>query len=238
MAIKKLPWLVAASAWLPTAHSSIAGRDAATWTSPAQTFAAYREADVRPAPPAPTSPPSARNFLKKRASVNTCGYVDADPDQGYACVASNAVCLYNSVASAVGCCLETNCNIYTACLPYASSRATATANMDVTRYCSNAAAPYCAIYLYADPTWAGYTIPTCYSTPATFLIYASTFAGTNGPTNTGPPTIITTPTDPPKPAPTPIEDKKSVPLGPIIGGVVGGVGKSRIMPTYLPTLFF
>lgn len=234
MAIKNLPWLVAVSAWLPTAHSSIAGRDAATWTSPAQTFAAYREADVRPAP-APTSPPNARDFLKKRANVNTCGYVDADPDQGYVCVASDAVCLYNSVASAIGCCLETNCNIYTACLPYASSRATATADMDQTRYCSDAAAPYCATLLYADPMWAGYTIPTCYATPTTFLIYASTFA-VDGATTTGPPGIVFTPTSlrtsggsptgTRGPQTDPVKKKKGVPLGPIIGGAVGGVGKS------------
>ena len=52
----------------------------------------------------------------------------------YICNAPDAVCLYNSVASAVGCCLPEGCNIWTACIPYLSSAQTSTADMDRTRY--------------------------------------------------------------------------------------------------------
>ncbi|KAK3986126.1 hypothetical protein QBC44DRAFT_333847 [Cladorrhinum sp. PSN332] len=245
MAIQRLHWLVAASAWLPTAYSTIAGRDAGVLTSPAKTFAPFRENDIR-AVPAPTPAPryDARALLKRQDGVNTCGYINGDRDEGFICANSAAVCLVNTQASAIGCCRETNCNIWTACLPYASSRQSSTLNMDVTRWCSDPAAPYCATLVYADPTWLGYTIPTCYSEPTTLLVYASAFGAGNSPP--APTNIITSPgpvtaptrSNPTASAPTgsgtgtadrgqsgiqPDEKKKSVPLGPIIGGVVGGI---------------
>ncbi|KAK4225956.1 hypothetical protein QBC38DRAFT_481708 [Podospora fimiseda] len=240
MAPQRLNWLVAASAWLPMAYSSIAGTDAGgISTSPAKTLDAFRQNDIRAAP-APTPAPryDARGLLKRQDGVKTCGYVNGARDEGYVCVHSEAVCIVNNQASAIGCCAKTDCNIWTACLPYLSSRQSSTLNMDVTRYCSEASAPYCATMIYADPEWLGYTVPTCYSEPTTLLIYASAFgAGGNTVTN-----VVTTPVLIPTPGtstgtrstPTgttdrggvgiqPDEKKESVPLGPIIGGVVGGL---------------
>ena len=91
---------------------------------------------------------------------------------GYICAHSEAVCLRNTVASAVGCCLPTGCGIYTACLDYTASDATSTLNMGRTRYCSNSKFPSCAALVYDGPM-SGYTIPTCDTVATTSRIYVT-----------------------------------------------------------------
>lgn len=90
---------------------------------------------------------------------------------------------------------------------------------------SDLGAPYCATYNYADPEWLGYTMVACYSVSTDFAFYASPFQATSTTTSSSSTTTTSTTTtsEPPIP-PTPDPDP-SVPVGPIVGGVVGGVGK-------------
>ncbi|KAG7286823.1 hypothetical protein NEMBOFW57_009140 [Staphylotrichum longicolle] len=247
MAVISLCWLVAASAWLPAVSASL-GREQPAPGGPIQTPAPNLKEPARAlAVRAVTQPPHARALLQKR-DTNTCGYVNGNSMSGYVCNHSLAQCLFNTEASAVGCCLTTSCNIYTACLPYASSAATTTVNMDRTRYCSDSRYPYCAVLSYADPTGSlsGYTIPTCDSTSTTYKFYFSAF-GANTPTSRSSSRLTLTTvssessssetsssssrsaSDTTSPAPVPVTSSatpdpgSSTPVGPIVGGVVGGV---------------
>ncbi|KAL1839977.1 hypothetical protein VTJ49DRAFT_940 [Mycothermus thermophilus] len=118
-----------------------------------------------------TAAPAARDLFKR--DTRTCGYVDGNSRISYTCHHSEAQCLYNTDAMAVGCCLTTNCLIITACVPYTSSAVALTMNTERTRYCSDPDFPHCAVYSYADRTGslAGYTIQTCDSVSATHIIY-------------------------------------------------------------------
>ncbi|KAL2265009.1 hypothetical protein VTJ83DRAFT_7519 [Remersonia thermophila] len=126
---------------------------------------------ARLAPRILTAAPVARKLLKR--DTNTCGYVNGDPASSLECAHSEAQCLYNTVASAVGCCLSTNCRLITACVPYTSSALTRTMDRDRTRYCSDPDYPHCAILSYGDTTGSlvGYTIQSCDSVSATYTIY-------------------------------------------------------------------
>lgn len=50
------------------------------------------------------------------------------------CEAEDSECLYESDASAVGCCATTNCDIWTACLDSTESDIWETADIERTRY--------------------------------------------------------------------------------------------------------
>ncbi|KAL2134481.1 hypothetical protein VTI74DRAFT_11664 [Chaetomium olivicolor] len=269
MAVISLRWLVAGSACLP-AVAAVAGleREQAHPWDAMQTPGPkldLKEAEVQVAPRAVTAHPAARGVLAKRAT-NTCGYkyLDGDSASAYVCANSRAQCLYNTVASAVGCCLTTDCNIYTACLPYISSNARSTLNMDRTRYCSDPAFPSCAALVYADPTGtlSGYTIPSCDTVATTYKFYqlspgassqkssstprttparttssrttssgvssadssddsdSSSTSSVDDESNTQMPAGTTTTS---APVPPPAGESSSTPVGPIVGGVVGGV---------------
>lgn len=135
MTAMMLPQLVALAACLPAACAAM-GREQPRVAGPLPTPApVVREVGMMNdlTPRIVTARPHPRGLLQKRAT-NTCGYLDGEESQSYVCRATDAVCLSNSDAGAVGCCLKTDCNIYTACLPYRSSAATTTLDMDRTRY--------------------------------------------------------------------------------------------------------
>ncbi|KAK4151588.1 hypothetical protein C8A00DRAFT_35735 [Chaetomidium leptoderma] len=179
MAVTSLRWLVAASAWLPAVSAGL-GREQPRPGGPIQTQApSLKDAELQLVPRVLTARPAPRAELRKR-DTRTCGYVNGNSMSGYVCANSAAQCLYNSDASAVGCCLTTSCNIYTACMPYASSDVSF--DRDRTRYCSESDSPSCAALVYADPTnsLSGYTIPSCGSVATTYNLYFSSF-GANTP---------------------------------------------------------
>lgn len=151
MAVMTLRRLAAVAVWLPAVSAGLEREKPNPW-APIETPGPKPEAEINLAPAAVTARPAMRALIQKR-NENTCGYMagdlseckpcmliilEHDPDlftaAGYVCAASSAVCLYNTQSSAVGCCLPTGCNIYTACLPYESSDATKTLDMDRTRY--------------------------------------------------------------------------------------------------------
>ncbi|KAK3898359.1 hypothetical protein C8A05DRAFT_38055 [Staphylotrichum tortipilum] len=224
-----LPRLVALAACLPAASAAM-GREQPRLAGPLPTPApVVRDlGTMELTPRIVTARPHARNLIQKR-DTNTCGYLDGDESSSYVCKAPEAQCLSNSAAGAVGCCLTTDCNIYTACLPYASSRATATLDMDRTRYCSESDYPYCAVLRYADPTnsLSGFTIPTCDTVSTTYSFFFKALTASSETTREPSTTGRTTQTSstaatsstvaPPPPA------GSSTPIGPIVGGVVGGI---------------
>ncbi len=125
------------------------------------------------------------------------------------------------------------------------------ATRDADKPSSNSASPYCAVLSYADPTnsLSGYTVPTCDSVPTTYKFYFSSF-GANSPTtrssssssrstlaltrasSSSDPSSTgdadqtqSTPATSSTAAPGPVASSgSSTPVGPIVGGVVGGVG--------------
>ncbi|AEO64764.1 uncharacterized protein THITE_127746 [Thermothielavioides terrestris NRRL 8126] len=246
MAVMSLRSLVAVSALLPAVSAGL-GREQPIPPGAVQTPAPnLKDAGAfQLLPRVLTAAPAPRGILQKR-DTNTCGYVDGNPRSGYICAAPDAECLYNTQASAVGCCLTTSCNIYTACLDYTDSDRSSTLNMDRTRYCSDSDYPSCAVLKYADPTDSlyGYTIPTCDTVHTTRLFYFDTLDATGR--TTAPPTTSSSSssttnqptTSSARPtqgftsggdssgssnSPQPTAKSSSTPVGPIVGGVVGGV---------------
>ncbi|KAK4038389.1 hypothetical protein C8A01DRAFT_37633, partial [Parachaetomium inaequale] len=251
MAVMSLRWLVAAAASLPAVSAGL-GREQLSPGGPVQTPAPQlKDAALHMQfSPVVTARPAARGLLQKRAT-NTCGYLNGDASSEYVCSHSEAQCLYNSDASAMGCCLTTSCAIYTACLPFASSAATKTFDKERTRYCSNSDLPSCAVFSYADASGslAGYTIPTCDSVSTTYTMYllprtassssrrtsSSKSSSKSSSESSGSSSSSSSPTGQdsggnPAPAETSADAgaeaapaSSSTPVGPIVGGVVGGL---------------
>ncbi|KAH6617606.1 hypothetical protein F5144DRAFT_396976 [Chaetomium tenue] len=254
MAVMSLRWLAAAAVCVPAVSAGM-GREHVAAGGPIQTPAPkLKDAGVHLTPRVLTARPAARALLQKR-DTNTCGYVDGNSRSNYVCANSAAQCLYNTEASAVGCCLTTDCLIYTACLPYASTDVTTRTDFDSerTRVCTDSDLPSCAVFSYADPSGSlsGFTIPTCDTAAKTYTMYFTPTGGesssaretsaaedaesstaaaaesssseTSSPTddddgNQSPAeTSAATSQDPETGAPS------STPVGPIVGGVVGGV---------------
>ncbi|KAK4186013.1 hypothetical protein QBC35DRAFT_524561 [Podospora australis] len=156
MAVTSLRWLAALSATLPAVYGN---------SLPAPTSDPREDIGVlHQRAPVPTGAPVVRALQKRAGDI--CGYRTGDFSDPYQCADDDSVCLVNSAASAIGCCASTSCNIWTACMPYTSSRATATANLDRTRYCSDPAKPHCATLVYVDEgTYSGWTINSCAAAP-------------------------------------------------------------------------
>ncbi|KAK4245962.1 hypothetical protein C7999DRAFT_42574 [Corynascus novoguineensis] len=238
MAVKSLGWLAAAAVWLP----SVAGmaREQVFDRAPLQTLAPLlREVGVDVSPLAVTAAPVPRALQKR--STQTCGYVDGDLVSSYVCAHSEAECLYDDRSSAVGCCLTESCEVYAGCLPYKSSKATKTYDSDKTLYCSNSDLPSCAVFSYADKTGsiAGYTIHTCDSVSTTYtMFFRPTDTSSSSRSTTTSESLSESPESTTGSSPTgtdsdssPAETSgdsdsdsdSSTPVGPIVGGVVGGV---------------
>ncbi|KAK0744742.1 hypothetical protein B0T21DRAFT_407822 [Apiosordaria backusii] len=184
MAVHSLRWLAAASVWLPVVHSHIAGSEQYNPTSPAETgLAPARVGHLElQQPPAPT--PHPRALFQRQSGENTCGFV-GEQRVPFTCSANlGAECRVNSAASAIGCCLSTSCNIWTACLPYTSSRLASNRDEDRTMYCSNLDEPECATLVYADGDYSGWTIPLCAATSVVLPIFDIT-PGSNSGATTG-----------------------------------------------------
>jgi hypothetical protein len=107
-------------------------------------------------------------------------------------------------------------------------------------FSSDADNPFCAELSYADPQWYGYTMQLCFPAQTILPIYASTFGAAPttvtttsppSPTSVTPPsstspTSISTSLVPGTPTPTPTHSPKpKLPVGAIVGGVVGGICK-------------
>jgi hypothetical protein len=253
MAVMSLQWLAAAAVWLPAVSAGM-GREHAAAGGPIQTPAPkLKDAGVHLTPRVLTARPAARGLLEKR-DTNTCGYVDGNSRSNYVCANSEAQCLYNTEASAVGCCLTTDCLIYTACLPFASSDATRASDFDAerTRICSDSDLPACAVFSYADPSGSlsGFTIPTCDTAETTYTMYFTPTGGSSSTRETSATEDSESSTEaaaePSSEPSTPSEDDdgnqspaetsatagsdpetsaevSSTPVGPIVGGVIGGV---------------
>ncbi|KAH6613573.1 hypothetical protein B0J18DRAFT_469916 [Chaetomium sp. MPI-SDFR-AT-0129] len=244
MNVRRLAAAAAAAACLPAVSAVQLGPIGPAQTSPAELQDIPFDINPPTITPAPVAP---RAILQKRDTA-TCGYVDGDGANGYVCANSAARCLYNDQASAVGCCLTTSCNIYTACLDYASSSATKTFNADRTRFCSNSALPYCAYYKYDEneSSLAGYTIPTCDSTRGSYIIFltstsasatatgsssessssstseSSSASSTESPSATGT-EADGLPAETSSTATATPEPSSGAPIGAIVGGVIGGI---------------
>ncbi|CAI4218716.1 unnamed protein product [Parascedosporium putredinis] len=183
-------------------------------------------------------------LLQKRGT-NTCGFIDGDARQGITCRADlGAECLYDSTASAIGCCATTSCSIWTACLPFTSSDATSTVDLERTRYCSNSALPHCAVYKFEDPVWTGYTIAVCDSVSSTYSFFPSplgvTTTSSRGRTTTTSTTSETSTSSrtSTSPGPTTTTSEPSgggAPVGAIVGGVIGGLA---VLALFAVGLFF
>lgn len=180
--------------------------------------------------PLATAAPEPKHLFKRGTA--TCGYIEGDPLQAVTCRADlGAECLYDSRASAIGCCATTSCDIWTACIPRTDSSRTLTADMDRTRYCSNAASPHCAVYLWKDPTWTGYTMAICDSVSTTYSFYPSPLAAVDDTTTTPPrrssssTTISSSSSTSPfrTTSTTPSDNGGGTPVGAIVGGVIGGI---------------
>lgn len=206
MAVQSLRRLVAAWVWLPAGvYSHIAGTERFNPTSPVETgLAPARVGHLElQHPPAPT--PHARALFQRQSGENTCGFV-GDERVPFTCSAEwGAECRVNSDARAIGCCLSTACNIWTACLPYTSSRLASNRDTDRTMYwyalpaCSHSFLPVpltspvsssdldepeCATLVYADGDYSGWTIPLCAATSVVLPIFDIT-SGSNGGVTSG-----------------------------------------------------
>ncbi|AEO59434.1 hypothetical protein MYCTH_2307766 [Thermothelomyces thermophilus ATCC 42464] len=251
MAVKSLGWLAAAAVSL-SAVSGMA-REQLFARSAAQTPAPQlREGGIDVSPLAVTALPILPRDLQKR-DTQTCGYVDGNPHSDYICAHPDAQCLYDTRVSAVGCCLTTSCEVYAACLPYASSKATKTYDRERTLYCSNSNLPSCAVFSYGDRTGsiAGYTIHTCDSVSTTYTIFfrattSSSSSSTTSSSETSQSSAESTAESAESTAESTTSDSSptatdggdspaetsdgadsdsgsSTPVGPIVGGVIGGV---------------
>lgn len=99
----------------------------------------------------------------------------------------------------------------------------------------------CVVLEYKDPDWNGYTAIACGPTAGNFLLYASTFDTDPETTTSASATTsdsTTTTTDPTTSLTSPVESvsttnapqpKEKTPIAPIVGGVVGGTGKTPQM---------
>lgn len=205
--------------------------DGLGWHQPQETVGNL--AKIGGVAPLATAAPDAKLLFKR--GTNTCGYIDGDASQAVTCRADlGAECLYESGASAIGCCATTSCDIWTACLPRTSSDATSTADMDRTRYCSNTASPHCAVYLWKDPKWTGYTMAICDSVSTTYSFFPSPQAIADGETTTtsrrrsssSSSTTTSSSSTTTKVGPTSTTAEPGgggAPVGAIVGGVIGGV---------------
>ncbi|KAM7199240.1 hypothetical protein V8F20_005842 [Naviculisporaceae sp. PSN 640] len=203
-----------------------------------------------PPAPAPTSPPVIpEGLLNRRGTTdNTCGYVNGLRTNSMWCPTSQ-FCAFNSINSHIGCCDDTStngCNVWTTCLKSADASKFTTDN-GLTLWCGFEQYPNCLTHIYADDSPAkGYTLLGCgvaagtdkifvsaldttsFSTPSTDTFFETITDETTTPTGTrtgggffggGGSGQTSTPT----PNPQPSSGGSSVPLGPIIGGAVGGV---------------
>ncbi|KAK3305114.1 uncharacterized protein B0T15DRAFT_188770 [Chaetomium strumarium] len=248
MAVMSLRRLVAVSAWLSAVSAGLQ-REQPHAPGPVQTpVPDLKDANLLLAPRVLTARPAPRALLQKR-DTNTCGYLDGNSRSAYICGHDEAQCLFNTEASAVGCCLTTDCNIYTACLDYSASDRSSTLDMDRTRYCSDSDKPSCAVLRYADPTnsVSGYTIPTCDTVATTRQFYFRSFDTRPNSQTSRSSLVLTTETSAESTSTsasssssditqaattsdstntstsTPAAASSSTPVGPIVGGVVGGV---------------
>ncbi|KAB5545581.1 hypothetical protein GE09DRAFT_212947 [Coniochaeta sp. 2T2.1] len=235
----------------------------AEW-KPAQATMAYDEMlNGHGMSPKPTPAPRAPGFspdrsLDKRASTdNTCAYISGITASSLYCDPDNA-CVFNSRASAIGCCADTLlnvttttgtsvlCPVPTTCYDSTESPSFSTAN-GLTIYCGESNFPTCVKHLYKDPVWTGYTLWGCHRSLRTdFVYYEPTTLGdstsasntrTRTPTSSDEDGTSTSgsaanesATNPPTPSPSPVPPpaKKSN-TGAIVGGVVGGVAAIAII---------
>lgn len=152
--------------------------------------------------PPPMREPSSNGSLGRTPA----GFV-GDERVPFTCSAEwGAECRVNSDARAIGCCLSTACNIWTACLPYTSSRLASNRDTDRTMYwyalpaCSHSFLPVpltspvsssdldepeCATLVYADGDYSGWTIPLCAATSVVLPIFDITSGSTGGVTTGG-----------------------------------------------------
>lgn len=211
------------------------------WTpaheTPAATFPLIRS-------PKPTEPPPAPRNLKKRNAANTCGYVSGYTGDPLYC-ATTDVCVYNSDDFYIGCCpsTSTECPIPTTCYDLSQSQSYASANDVYALYCANATLPNCIQYIYLDHLFTGYSGWGCGIAAATDDVYYSattvTEAGSSSPISSsvtassssagGTTSSASTTSSSSSAAATTSSggggSKKSSSsnVGPIVGGVVGGV---------------
>jgi hypothetical protein len=82
--------------------------------------------------------------------------------------------------------------------------------------------PYCAVAKYADSTFSGFTFQLCDTAATTVPIYYQAITTMTSSSSYYTLTSGTTTTTTPPPPP---QNSSSTPVGAIVGGVVGGVGK-------------
>lgn len=151
-------------------------------------------------------------------------------------------CAFNSINSHIGCCDDTStngCNVWTTCLKSADAKRFTTDN-GLTLWCGFSDYPNCLTHIYADDSQAkGYTLLGCgvaAGTDKIFITPLDTSSPSSSITIETDTSESTTPTgtrtggffgggsgQTSTPTPTPSSGGSSVPLGPIIGGAVGGV---------------
>ncbi|KAK3685692.1 hypothetical protein B0T22DRAFT_226509 [Podospora appendiculata] len=183
--------------------------------------------------------------IASTSGANTCAYIDGDFGDPLYC-ATSQYCGVNKANSHVGCCdytATTSCHIWSTCLN-SDQKSQFTTDNGFTLWCGFKDYPHCITHVYQDDTITGWTLLGCavaqgsdkiwYSATTTHLSSSSTstVSTTSGSTTASSSSTTSSSTTPPiggnldptsTPTPQP-SSSSSVPLGPIIGGVVGGVG--------------
>ncbi|KAL2024945.1 hypothetical protein VTK56DRAFT_3644 [Thermocarpiscus australiensis] len=172
--------------------------------------------------------------LLKRDDSKTCAYIFGASDGAVTCD-PGYTCSTHSTGSVFHCCTtgSGDCYMPTACLDHSAYLGGACSNQgSSTTCCSDTATPYCAsIGLVDKPS---VSLVGCFDFKSYIPVYA-TPTDTTTTTSTSSPSLSTTrdestsqsrPTSTtitPTPTPTPSPDNAPLPVGAIVGGVIGGV---------------
>ncbi|KAH8908908.1 hypothetical protein BR93DRAFT_966934 [Coniochaeta sp. PMI_546] len=174
-------------------------------------------------------------------------YCDADQACVYNSIYSAIGCCSHAILSATsngtsqtasGGSTSRSCPVWTTCYDSTESASYTTDN-GLTVYCGQSSYPTCIKHVYKDPVWTGYTLWGCarsarsdevYYTPTVLTSTSSTSSSTTSSSSTsststtssGTTTSTADPSTSTSAAPV-SGGSKSTPVGPIVGGVVGGV---------------
>ncbi|KAK0735495.1 hypothetical protein B0T21DRAFT_367912 [Apiosordaria backusii] len=151
----------------------------------------------------------------------TCGYVSGLASIPLYCDITQS-CHYNAQLTHIGCCdtSTSNCPVPTRCLD-STDRSLFTTRNGFTLWCGQSEYPHCLTHIYND--LKPYTLMGCGVAAGSDVVYATVLPRT-GPSTTTTSSTSTTGTNTNTPGPTePPSGGSSTPIGPIVGGVVGGI---------------
>ncbi|KAK4238899.1 hypothetical protein C8A03DRAFT_43438 [Achaetomium macrosporum] len=215
--------------------------DGPTWVPARETFGMMpRLGLIDPTPtPAPAPQVEPRKVEARASTDNTCGYMRGILTSSLYCDPT-AYCIYNEANKHIGCCDDTattKCPVWTTCYDSTDSAKYTTSN-GLTLWCGDSQYPYCWTHTYADPVFTGYTVINCGVAAGTGPVYYTPLTSSTSSSSDSSSTTSTTSTSsisdststsssstsPPNRTDPPSDGSSSTPVGPIVGGVVGGLG--------------